>query len=686
MHDMQHGELTPFQLAPRPPSGDASKMPLGARLFRWLVMILGILLLLLAALRLPVPSPAQSASLIVLALVSLAAELLLTIRFNQQRAISFGATFAFTTFLVFGAATATLIQVLAWLCSQLLQRLDQRRTPSSWIFICFNLGQLALCGLTAGSVIWLTLGAPLNQPPDPANFLAALLIYALSYLIVNVLLTTIAIWLRFGWREVHENLWPNVSLWTALSFGLSVPLTIFIFSMRNRVDVIADIVLTFAFLAILSYVVRINLRFQAINRELQVLNGISRRLSSSLDVADLFPALYQEVRKVMPTDVFLIGLVNEDGTAIHAPYLVEGGELLAPRTLALENSLADHVLRTGESIFLSKLSLDAAPNRFGRSDKHVTAVLLTPLSLADQRIGVISAQSYTPNVYTREQLRLLEAIGGVAAVAINNARLFAREKDVLRSREEFVSLVAHELKNPLAALLGHTQLLERRLRLADDKLRRPIGIIHEQGERMNRLVEDLLDLSRADSGRLPLHHQRIDMAALTRDVVEQQRPLSIRHRLVIEGADTLPLIEGDAMRLTQVLQNLLSNAIKYSPSGGQITVRLATVAADDPLWPRRLRKSLAGATSWVVVQVIDQGIGVPSDQLGRIFDRFYRANNISQLDIAGSGLGLSVCEGLVRAHGGVIWAESEWGVGSTFSFGLPAAQVEEPAASVAGPE
>jgi len=254
--------------------------------------------------------------------------------------------------------------------------------------------------------------------------------------------------------------------------------------------------------------------------------------------------------------------------------------------------------------------------------------------------------------------------------------LYEREKEVLRSREEFVSLVAHELKNPLAALLGHVQILERRARQADEKLRRSIGVIHEQGERMNRLVEDLLDLSRAETGRLTLNIQRIDLASLVRHVVEQQSQLTTQHQLIVEDSVPLPLIEGDALRLTQVLQNLLNNAIKYSPFGGQIIVRLMPRSLDNPTWPPRIRMKLDDVSSWIVVQISDQGIGIPEDQIGRVFERFFRAKNTVQSDVAGSGLGLSVCEGLIKAHGGVIWAESEWGEGATFSFALPVTPTE----------
>jgi signal transduction histidine kinase len=389
----------------------------------------------------------------------------------------------------------------------------------------------------------------------------------------------------------------------------------------------------------------------------------------------LFPAIYRSVQQLMPADVFLIGLINEEGTELDAPFLVENDELLAPRMFALEGSLSHQVIRTKESVFLSNLELSPEQVRFGRSDRHSVAVMFVPLSLGNQVIGVISAQSYHASVYTLHQLGLLLSISRIAAVAINNARLFAREKEVLRSREEFVSLVAHELKNPLAALLGHSQLLERRVRLADEKLRRPVSVIQEQGERMNRLIEDLLDLSRADSGRLTLHMQRTDLASLVRHVVDQQRALTNRHQFVLECTEQLPLIDGDVLRLTQVLQNLLSNAIKYSPHGGTITILLTSRAASDPLWPSRMRKYVEAEARWVLVRVADQGIGIPPDQLGRVFERFYRARNTAQTEVGGTGLGLSVCDGLIKAHGGVIWVESDWGCGSTFSFALPVSAV-----------
>lgn len=641
-------------------------MPVRARLFRWFIGFVG---LLSVALLIPWLDLASLPELLFFVLISVAAELFLAIRLSQQRALSLTATFTFAVFLLFGAAAATLVQLCSWILSQLSQIFYPRMQTPSRIFIIFNAGQLSLCSLSGGLAVWLFFGVPLYQAPT--EFVAALLVYALVYLVVNVLLTSIAIWLRFSWTEVRQQLWPNVSLWTLLSFIICIPLALVVASFRNAIGFVLDITMMFAVLAVLSYIVRITLRLQLANRELKVLNEIGHNLAGSLALEDLFPSIYRSVQQLMPVDVFLVGLVDERHTEVELPFLVESDELLAPRTFPLEGTISDRVLRAGEPVFMGNLEFNDSQMRFGRQDKRAAAVMFVPLSIGDRVIGVISAQSYAANVYTLHQLELLTSIGRIAAVAINNARLFAREKEVLRGREEFVSLVAHELKNPLAALLGHSQLLERRVRLADDKLRRPVSVIIEQGERMNRLLEDLLDLSRADTGRLSLHIQHIDLGSLVKHVVEQQRALTSRHHLIVQSAEALPLINGDALRLTQVMQNLLTNAIKYSPNGGAITTTLGVHQPGDPLWPRRLRKHIDTASRWVVVRIKDEGIGIPPDQLDHIFNRFYRARNTAHTELGGTGLGLSVCEGLVKAHDGVIWAESEWEGGSTFSFALP---------------
>lgn len=651
---------------PVQPLRDAASMPNAARLFRFAVGLLGVGATALAASSLSLVRPLE---LIVLAGLMLAADLWLAIPIDRQRLLSLGMTLTFVTFLKFGAAAAAVLQIATFVLGQGLRRLLPGARPYSGIFILFNAGQLGLCGLGGGALVYLLTGTPLwSAPPSP---FVALLLYSSAYLLVNIALTTIATWLRFGWSEVRTTLWPNISLWTAISFAFSAPIALFVIALESMLGFVTDLLVTFALLIALSYVVRLTLRYQQANRELRALNAISQRLAASLDLNDLFPAIYESVRAVIPVDMFFIGLLNEDQTEIDVPYLIEGDELLAPRRYVAEGNLSEQVLQTRQPMIFGAEVVRDRPKVFGKRELRPASAMFTPLQVGDLLIGLMSAQSLQPQRYTEQHLQLFAAIGSMAAIAIHNARLFAREKAIQRSRDEFVSLVAHELKNPLAALMGHVQLLERRVRMTDGKLRRPVEVILEQGERISRLVEDLLDLSRADTGRLRLHLQRIDLVTLIRHVVEQHDELSDAHQLRVEYPERVPLLQGDVLRLTQVLQNLLSNAIKYSPQGGPITVRVAVHGREAPLWPRRLRKAIAAAELWVVVAVEDRGIGVPPEHLQRIFDRFYRAPNIAQLDIAGTGLGLSVVESLVRAHGGVVWAESVWGEGSTFFFALP---------------
>lgn len=236
-----------------------------------------------------------------------------------------------------------------------------------------------------------------------------------------------------------------------------------------------------------------------------------------------------------------------------------------------------------------------------------------------------------------------------------------RELDRLRS--ELIANVSHELRTPLGLIkIFCTTLLRTDVDFDPQTQREFLQDIEEETEKLEKIVDNLLDLSRIQHGRLRLEKRPTDLGQLARQVLddlEMQLPAS--HRL-IHSFPAVPLMAPvEPRRIEQVLRNLVSNAIKYSPQGGTITV----MGQEEG--------------EMVLIQVRDQGIGIPREDLERVFERFYRVENEVTRSVRGVGLGLAVCRGIVEAHGGRIWVESTPGEGSTFYFTLPAGgEVESP--------
>ncbi len=218
-----------------------------------------------------------------------------------------------------------------------------------------------------------------------------------------------------------------------------------------------------------------------------------------------------------------------------------------------------------------------------------------------------------------------------------------------RMQQEFLARVAHELRTPLTALVGYMQLMKRR-GIYDERM---MTTMNAQTQHLARLVDDVLELTRIDAGRLSLRRTQTELVELAREIIERVR-ITARNTTIALDA-TAPEIIGmwDAARVGQVLYNLLDNAIKYSPAGGTITMRLAQ----------------DGETARV--SVADQGVGIPAEDVPHLFEQFYRGTPLVERSVKGFGIGLSVCKELVEAHGGHIWAESTPGEGSIFIFTLP---------------
>jgi PAS domain S-box-containing protein len=225
-----------------------------------------------------------------------------------------------------------------------------------------------------------------------------------------------------------------------------------------------------------------------------------------------------------------------------------------------------------------------------------------------------------------------------------------------RMRDSFLTVLAHELRTPLTALLGNAQVLLRRGQHEGDlseRGQRNMNVIVKQAARLNNMISLQLDISRLHTGQLQIERTRVDVGAVARQVVEEFQPSNTNHTIVYAGPNTPLLVEGDELRLIQVLQNLVQNAIKYSPAGG--TVRL----------------EVERHATTVRIAVSDQGVGIPQAELPHLFRRFYRASNVEEQRISGLGVGLYVVKELTTLHGGTIDVVSEERHGSTFIITLP---------------
>ncbi|HAX61299.1 MAG TPA: hypothetical protein DCX95_01890 [Elusimicrobia bacterium] len=223
--------------------------------------------------------------------------------------------------------------------------------------------------------------------------------------------------------------------------------------------------------------------------------------------------------------------------------------------------------------------------------------------------------------------------------------------EVDKRKTEFISIVSHELRTPLTGIIGFAQTIMR-LKLTDEQKEHYLKIIYSEGKRLASLIEDFLDISKIESGRFNL---QIDFINIPEVVDESLDTISIPEgiRVRVNFPDKFPNIDGDSDRIEQVLTNILSNAVKYTREGGEITIE-GKEEGDS-----------------VIISIRDTGPGIKKEDLHKIFSKFYRGDNFIARTNRGSGLGLSIAKGIVEAHGGKIWVESEEGKGSKFSFSLP---------------
>lgn len=335
--------------------------------------------------------------------------------------------------------------------------------------------------------------------------------------------------------------------------------------------------------------------------------------------------------------------------------------------LVVGEGIIGQVLSTGypsltQNLGSTEAAAPALEGGYHAAPMKLASLLILPLRTRREMLGALVIAANDPDrAMNDEKLPLAEILAERAALAIENAKLYteqvdARRKveDLSRLKDEFLSIASHELRTPVTSIKGYTQLAKTLIRENDLRTSEEyLDIALDQIDRMSRLILELLDVSRIETGRLEIRREPIPWTTFVSDVVHRHHTAVSERRFQLSLPVGHKRVLGDRDRLEQVLGNLMENAVKYSPDGSEILV-----SVDD-------------RGDQLVTSVADKGIGIPTDELGQVFERFHRGRQVSSTNYGGLGLGLYITKQIVERHNGTIWVDSREGQGTTFSFSLP---------------
>ena len=406
----------------------------------------------------------------------------------------------------------------------------------------------------------------------------------------------------------------------------------------------------------------------------QILADAGAFFSSNIDPTWVTQAIAERVAEVLGDWSAVILRAGDKELSVASIYHRDMASLglawsyIYRQPLVVGEGIIGQVVSTGYPSMMTDVprTLDVTnPGTYHPSPAKLASLLVLPLRTRREMIGALVIAANDPErAMTDDKLPLAEVLAERAALAIENAKLYteqveARRKveDLSRLKDEFLSIASHELRTPVTSIKGYTQLAKMLIKEGDlNTSEEYLDIALDQIDRMSRLILELLDVSRIETGRLEIRREPINWSQFVRDVVHRHHTAVSDRRFHVSVPDDGKVVTGDRDRLEQVLGNLLENAVKYSPDGSDVTVTV-----DD-----------RGES--LVTAVCDRGIGIPADELGQVFERFHRGRQVSSTNYGGLGLGLYITKQIIERHAGSIWVESKEGHGTTFYFSLPASE------------
>ena len=414
--------------------------------------------------------------------------------------------------------------------------------------------------------------------------------------------------------------------------------------------------------------------------ELRALGEVSQTINSTLDLNTVLGAIVSKAAQLSGTETGTIYVFNESKHEYElcATYGMTESLIksLKEQHPVINEGLARAIERREP---IQTADLHEAPPSLGRDimlRAGYPARLIVPLLAADRVLGALVVRRKAPGQFPKNTIELLQTFATQSVLAIQNARLFSEIDEKSRQVEianqhksQFLANMSHELRTPLNSIIGLTDMMvNNAARFGTDKALEPLRRVHRAGTHLLGLINQILDVSRIEAGKLELHLESVSIPPLIEEVVGTARPLAEQNKnvLTVECPRDLPPIETDAMRLRQIILNLLGNACKFTKSGN---VKLQVAMA------------LHQGQQFLEIAVIDTGIGMTAEQMSRLFEEFSQADASTERQYGGTGLGLSITHRLCQMMGGDVTVSSEPGKGSTFTVRLPFATggVAEPA-------
>ena len=394
-------------------------------------------------------------------------------------------------------------------------------------------------------------------------------------------------------------------------------------------------------------------RESAARRELAAFNTAILTGVAAEDLDSSLQLMAEAIARDLGYETFAILLLEED------ELITKGmaGLPLYEDPIPIGRGVTGTVAATGEPILVP--NVDEFPDYIS-GDPEIRSEMVAPIKIGDDTLGVLDVESRSPAAFDQASLDLLTRLADQVALVVHSNQLLSRQRETMtklqqldQMKSDFVAITSHELRTPLTAIRGFVKtLIRNRDRISDQQVDDFMNIIDRQSERLARLVEDLLLVTRIEAGKIRLAVEEVELAETLREAVDSFGPED-RSRIELRVEPDAGSVTIDPHRLEQVLRNLVENALKFSPPNSMVAVEAGT------------------NDGWLHFTVSDRGPGIPEEHLATIFDRFHQAGPVLTREAEGAGLGLYITKRLVEAMGGSVEVSSTLGQGSTFRVRLP---------------